>query len=129
MKLYGKNRICILVIALNPKILYMRFLTAQLNRTLFKKFINMKDTQKCIKYQESWLFKANFCTEWVKSPLKVNTTCYNMSSTLTIPSLVTSKQRGEKILSWHHLVYRPNDQTTNWLTGAKQYAPFFQRAA
>ena len=27
----------ILVIALNPKILYMRFLTAQLNRTLMKK--------------------------------------------------------------------------------------------
>ena len=70
MKLYGKNPICILVIALNPKILYMRFLTAQLNRTLFKKFINMKYTQKCIRYQESWLFKANFCFEWVKSPLE-----------------------------------------------------------
>ena len=40
------------VIALNPKILYMRFLTAQLNRTLMKKIINMKDTQKCTKYQE-----------------------------------------------------------------------------
>ena len=32
-----KNQKCILVIALNPKILYMRFLTAQLNRTLMKK--------------------------------------------------------------------------------------------
>ena len=44
----------ILVIALNTKILYMRFLTAQLNtyRTLMKKIINMKDTQKCTKYQE-----------------------------------------------------------------------------
>ena len=28
------------------------FLTAQLNRTLMKKIINMKDTQKCTKYQE-----------------------------------------------------------------------------
>ena len=40
------------VIALNPKILYMLFLTAQLNRTLIKKIINIKDTQKCEKYQE-----------------------------------------------------------------------------
>ena len=34
------------------KILYMRFLTAQLNRTLIKKIIDMKDTQKCRKYKE-----------------------------------------------------------------------------
>ena len=47
-----KKQKCILVIALNPKILYMHFLTAQLNRTLIKKIINMKDTQKCAKYQE-----------------------------------------------------------------------------
>ena len=45
------------------------FLTAQLNRTLMKKIINMKDMQKCTKYQEILLFKANFRTEWVKSPL------------------------------------------------------------
>ena len=32
-----KNQKCILVIALNPKILYMHFLTAQLNRTLILK--------------------------------------------------------------------------------------------
>ena len=37
LKLCRKNQKCILVIALNPKILYMRFLTAQLNRTLMKK--------------------------------------------------------------------------------------------
>ena len=36
LKLFRKNQKCILVIALNPKILYMRFLTAQLNRTLMK---------------------------------------------------------------------------------------------
>ena len=52
-----QNQICILVIA---------FLPAQLNRTLMKKIINIKCTQKCTKYQEIWLFKANFCTEWVK---------------------------------------------------------------
>ena len=69
LKLYRKNLKCILVIALNPKILYMRFLTAQLNRTLIKKIINMKNTQKCTKYQEILLFKANFRIEWVKSPL------------------------------------------------------------
>ena len=34
LKLYRKNQKCILVIAVNPKILYLRFLTAQLNRTL-----------------------------------------------------------------------------------------------
>ena len=37
LKLCRKNQKCILVIALNPMILYMRFLTAQLNRTLMKK--------------------------------------------------------------------------------------------
>ena len=47
-----KNQKCILVIALNPKILYMRLLTARLNRTLMKKIINMNDKQKCTKYQE-----------------------------------------------------------------------------
>ena len=49
----------------------MRFLTARLNRTLIdiKKIIDMMDTQKCTKYQEIRLFKANFCIEWVKSPL------------------------------------------------------------
>ena len=52
LKLCRKNQKCILVIALNPKIVFMRFLTAQLNRTLMKKIINMKDTQKCTKYQE-----------------------------------------------------------------------------
>ena len=68
-RLYRKNQKCILVIALDPKILQMRFLTAQLNRTLIKNIINMNDTQKCTKYQEIWLFKSNFRTEWVKSPL------------------------------------------------------------
>ena len=29
----------------------------------------MKDTQKCTKYQEIVLFKANFHIKWVKSPL------------------------------------------------------------
>ena len=37
LKLYRKNQKCFLLIALNPKILYMRFLTAQLNRTVIKK--------------------------------------------------------------------------------------------
>ena len=37
LRLCRKNQKCILVIALNPKILYMRFLTAQLNRTLMEK--------------------------------------------------------------------------------------------
>ena len=31
LKLFRKNHKCILVIAFNPKILYMRFLTVQLN--------------------------------------------------------------------------------------------------
>ena len=52
LELYRKNQKCILVIALNPKILYIRFLTAQLNRTLIKKIIDIKDTQICTKYQE-----------------------------------------------------------------------------
>ena len=37
LKRCRKNQKCDFVIALNPKILYMRFLTAQLNRTLMKK--------------------------------------------------------------------------------------------
>ena len=37
LKLCRKNQKRILVITLNPKIVYMRFLTAQLNRTLIKK--------------------------------------------------------------------------------------------
>ena len=37
MKFCRKNQKCILVTALNPMILYMRFLTAQLNKTLMKK--------------------------------------------------------------------------------------------
>ena len=48
---------------------FMRFLTAQLKRTLIKKIKDMKDTQKCTKYQEICLFKANFRIEWVKSSL------------------------------------------------------------
>ena len=36
-KLYRKKSEMYLAIAFNPKILYMRFLTAQLNRTLIKK--------------------------------------------------------------------------------------------
>ena len=50
LKLCRKNQKRILVITLNPKIVYMSFLTAQLNRTLMKKILNMKDTQKCTKY-------------------------------------------------------------------------------
>ena len=52
LKLYRKNQKCIFAIALNPKILYMRFLTVHSNRTLIKKIIDMKDMQKCTKYQE-----------------------------------------------------------------------------
>ena len=52
LKLCRTNQKYILVIALNPKILYMRFLTAQLSKTLMKKIINMNDTQTCTKYQE-----------------------------------------------------------------------------
>ena len=52
LRLCRKNQKCILVIALNPKILYMRFLAVQLNITLMKIIINMKDTQKWTKYQE-----------------------------------------------------------------------------
>ena len=37
LRLCRKNQKCILVIAMNPKILYVRFLAAQLNRTLMKK--------------------------------------------------------------------------------------------
>ena len=37
LKFYRKNQKCILVIALNPKILYILFLAAQLNRILIKK--------------------------------------------------------------------------------------------
>ena len=69
VKIETLQKKCILITPLNPMILYMRCLTAQLNRTLMKKIINMKDTQKCTKYQENLLFKANFRTEWVKSPL------------------------------------------------------------
>ena len=39
-----KNKKWILVIALNLKNSYMRFLSDQLNRTLIKKNIDMKDT-------------------------------------------------------------------------------------
>ena len=46
-----KNQKYILVMPLNLKNLYMRFLTAQLKRTL-KKIIDIKDTQKCTKYQK-----------------------------------------------------------------------------
>ena len=37
LKLCRNNQKCILVIASNPTILYMHFLTAQLNRTLMEK--------------------------------------------------------------------------------------------
>ena len=40
LKLYRKNQKNILVIALNPKILYMHFLTAQLNKSLIKKIMS-----------------------------------------------------------------------------------------
>ena len=53
LKFCRKIKKCIiLVIALNPTILYMHFLTARLNRTLMKKIISMKDRQKSTKYQE-----------------------------------------------------------------------------
>ena len=54
-----KNKKGILVIALNPKIFYMRFLTAHLKRTLIKKIIDIKDTQKCIKYQEIFVLSGS----------------------------------------------------------------------
>ena len=50
LKLSRKNQKCVLVIALNPKILYMCLLTGQLNKTLIKKIIDIRDTQKCTKY-------------------------------------------------------------------------------
>ena len=43
IKILKKKQKCTLFIAL--KILYMRFLTAQLNKTLIKKIRDMKDTQ------------------------------------------------------------------------------------
>ena len=37
---------------IESKDLYMRFLTAQLYRTLIKNILDMKGTQKCTKYQQ-----------------------------------------------------------------------------
>ena len=41
---------------MNPVILYMRFLTAQLNKTLIKKITDMNDVQNIRKYDFSKLF-------------------------------------------------------------------------
>ena len=54
-----------LVIALNPKILYMRFQSVQLNRTLMTKIIDMKDVRKNAQNIRNLIFRI----EWVKSPL------------------------------------------------------------
>ena len=59
LKSIEKNKKGILVIALKPGILYMRFLTAHLKRTLIKKIIDIKDTQKCIKYQEIFVLSES----------------------------------------------------------------------
>ena len=65
LKLCRKNQKCMLVIALNPKILYMRFQSVQLNRTLMKKIIDMKDVRKNAQNIRNLTFRI----EWVKSPL------------------------------------------------------------
>ena len=70
LKLYRKNKKYILVIALNPKVLYMRFLTAKLNRTLIKKFRN--DAQNIRKLDFS---KLIFVLSGSSLHCKVNTTC------------------------------------------------------
>ena len=58
LKLYRKNLKCILVIALNPKILYMRFLTAQLNRTLMKKNHKEEGYAKMHKISGNLIFQS-----------------------------------------------------------------------
>ena len=67
----------------------MHFLTAQLNKTFFlKEIIDMKDTQKYTKYQEIWLFKANFRTEWVKYPLLRE---YNLLKQVSVQNVLYEK--------------------------------------
>ena len=48
----------------------------------------MKDTQKCTKYQEIWLFKANICIEWVKSPLESE---YNLLKHVSVQKIFYEK--------------------------------------
>ena len=42
------------------------FSNCSVKQNIDKKIIDMKDTQKCTKYQEIILFKVNFRIEWVK---------------------------------------------------------------
>ena len=58
LKLRRKNQKCILVIALNPKILYMRFLTAQLNRTLMEKNHKLEGYAKMHKISGNLIFQS-----------------------------------------------------------------------
>ena len=58
LKLCRKNQKCILVIALNPMILYMRFLTAQLNRTLIKKIHRHEGYAKMHKISGNLTFQS-----------------------------------------------------------------------
>ena len=54
-----KNQKCDLVIALNPKILYMRFLTAQLNGTLMKNNHKHEGYAKMHKISGNFTFQSS----------------------------------------------------------------------
>ena len=58
LKLCRKNQKCILVTALNPMLLYMRFLTAQLNRTLMKKNHKHEGYAKMHKISVNFTFQS-----------------------------------------------------------------------
>ena len=60
LKLCRKNQKRILVITLNPKIVYMRFLTAQLNRTLMKKIRKHERYAKMHKISGNLTVKSEF---------------------------------------------------------------------
>ena len=53
----------------------MRFLTAQLNRTLIKNIIDMKDTQKCTNIRKFDFSKLIFVLSGSSLHCKVNITC------------------------------------------------------
>ena len=58
MKLGRKNQKCILITALNSMILYMRFLTAQLNRTLMEKKHKHEGYAKMHKISGNFTFQS-----------------------------------------------------------------------
>ena len=66
LKLYGKK--CILVIALNPNILYVCFLTAQLNRTLIRKKVhvgfNLTPSSICAKWPNGYRLAEILYLSW-----------------------------------------------------------------